>query len=131
MILWKDKYATGVEGIDEQHKRLFELAGDIYELLNNDMLTDKYDQIVAIIQELKEYTVYHFRSEEEYMWSKRYRRYFSHKIQHLNFLDQVNGINLEHIDASQDQALRNILEFICNWLVEHILKLDKRIAEEV
>ena len=63
MIRWQDKYALGVVEIDEQHRRLFEIAGEIEVLLNDEFITDKYDDIVAILGELKDYTIQHFKDE--------------------------------------------------------------------
>ena len=65
MIRWQDKYALGVVQIDEQHRKLFEIAGEIEALLNDEFITDKYDDIVAILRELKDYTIQHFKDEEE------------------------------------------------------------------
>lgn len=69
MIEWIDKYKTGIELIDKQHKELFRLFNRIYELYNNEFIIDKYDQIITAIEELKSYTKYHFEAEEEYMVS--------------------------------------------------------------
>ena len=38
---------------------------------------DKYDQIIEIIEELKDYAVYHFKSEEEYLTKIQYKKLFS------------------------------------------------------
>lgn len=69
MVQWSEEYVIGIEKIDEQHKRLFEIANEAYKLLKDQFLIDKYDRIVAIIKELKDYTKYHFQYEEEYMKS--------------------------------------------------------------
>ena len=69
---------VGVIEIDEQHKKLFEIVNRIKALLNDELIFDKYDGIIAIINELKEYTIYHFKTVkilpmELYMGSKLYR----------------------------------------------------------
>ena len=43
MIEWNDKYKTGIELVDEQHKELFRLFNKTYELYCNEFLVDKYD----------------------------------------------------------------------------------------
>lgn len=129
MFEWQDKYAIGLEEIDNQHKRLFELANKIYDLLKNDSADDKYDKIVDLIEELRNYTVYHFNAEEEYMESIDYMRIFSQKIAHKNFIDKIMDIDLNQIDNNQDEYLLNTLNFIVDWLAEHIIKADHRITE--
>jgi len=47
MLKWKDEYSIGIELIDEQHKHIFEIGNDAYELLKNDLSLDKYSKIGA------------------------------------------------------------------------------------
>ena len=105
MIQWKESYRLGIEEIDEQHKKLFEIANRAYELLKNDFVTDKYDRIVDIIEELKDYAVYHFSFEEKYMASIKYRKLFSHKVIHDDFIAKINEVDLDNVDESQDEYL--------------------------
>lgn len=128
MVIWEDKYAIGVESIDEQHKELFEIANRIFELLKNDLITDKYDSIIAIIEELKNYTIYHFEAEEEYMKNIGYKKLLSQKVAHNDFLEKMEGIDLEQIDNGHNEYLLGILDFVCEWLVEHIIKEDSLIV---
>lgn len=128
MLAWKDEYAIGVPQIDEQHKELFRIGNKAYELLKNDLYTDKYDRIIAIITELKDYTIYHFKSEEEYMLSIKYKRYFAQKAVHDDFIKKINSIKLSEIDKDQDKSINDLLTFVFDWILTHILKEDKLIA---
>lgn len=125
MIKWKEDYIIGVDNIDEQHKKLFEIANKAYELLKNEFYIDKYDRIVAILGELKDYTVYHFKSEEEYMASIGYKKLLSHKVEHDEFIKKINNIDFKSIDHNQDKYLLETLEFVVNWISSHILGKDK------
>jgi len=128
MIKWEEDYCIGVESIDEQHKQLFEMANRIYGLLKNELITDKYDKIIDIIDELKSYTIYHFKSEEDYMQSIGYKKFFSQKVAHSDFLAKMESIDIEQIDNGQNDYLIGILDFVSEWLVEHIIKEDKLIG---
>lgn len=129
MYEMKEEYKIGVERIDEQHKKLFELADKAYMLLKDDFSLDKYDKIVRILEELKDYTIFHFKSEEEYMESINYKRLFSQKIEHEKFIKTLENVNYNEIDEKQDESLVKILNFLNDWLVEHILKTDKLIVQ--
>ncbi len=129
MYEMKDEYKIGVEHIDEQHKKLFELADKAYMLLKDEFTIDKYDKIVEILNELKEYTIFHFKSEEEYMESINYKRMFTQKIEHDRFIKSLEEIDLTHVDQNQDESLVKMLEFLNQWLTEHILKNDKLIGQ--
>lgn len=129
MYEMKEEYKIGIDHIDEQHKKLFELADKAYMLLKDTFTIDKYDRIVEIINELKEYTIFHFKSEEEYMESINYKRMFTQKIEHDNFIKTLEEIDLTHIDQNQDEGLIKMLDFLNEWLTEHILKNDKFIGQ--
>ncbi len=129
MIQWKDEYSVGIDFVDEQHQQLFVIANKIYELLNNHLVLDKYDRIVEIIEELKDYTRYHFNAEEEHMKSIGYRKFLSQKVAHTEFLEKMDAIDLTRIDDGQNEYLHEILNFVMDWLVYHILKQDKLIGE--
>ncbi|KPU43074.1 bacteriohemerythrin [Oxobacter pfennigii] len=130
MIRWKDEYSIGVARIDEQHKKLFEIADRAFELMKNQFYTDKFDKIVEILEELKDYTVFHFKFEEEFMQSRGYKKFLSHKVEHTDFLEKVNSIDLNTIDNDQDKYIMDILNFVVDWIDKHILEKDKLIMEE-
>lgn len=83
---------------------------------------DKYDKIVSVIEKLKEYTVYHFNSEEKYMEKYKLQKIIHTKIDHAEFIKKVNGVDLSKIDENQDEAIMGILTFSNNWLISHILE---------
>lgn len=125
----KDEYKTGIDFIDEQHARLFEIANEAHTLLNDNFTIDKYDSVVEIIDELKEYTKFHFASEEKYMESINYKRMFTQKIEHENFIKKLDEIDYKIVDENPDKYVLNILEFLNSWLTGHILHNDKLIGK--
>ncbi len=130
MITWKDDYCIGVEEIDNQHKKLFEIANGIYKLLKNDVYLDKYDRIVSLLDELKDYTVYHFKTEEDYMHGIGYKKLLSHKVQHDDFIEKINDVDYQKVDESQQAYLLELLDFVAAWIVHHIIENDKLITAE-
>ena len=131
MYEMKPEYLTGIPFVDEEHKQLFAYANDAYELLHDEFIPDKYDRIVAILSELRDYTKSHFSHEEAYMESIQYKRIFTQKIQHQEFIDKLDSIDMDSIDAGEDQdgAIEDILTFLTDWLVHHILELDTLIGK--
>jgi hemerythrin len=130
MLKWSDDLTLGISAIDEQHEKLLEIANRAYELLKDDLRFDKYDEIVSILTELKDYTVYHFNAEEEYMKSIGYPRLLSHKVEHNDFVDKMNDVNLDTVDSNQDKYLLELLDFIAGWVVSHINKTDRLYAQK-
>ena len=122
-------YHTGIDFIDEEHAKLFEIANRAYDLLTNQFVTDKYDAIVAVLEELRDYTKYHFNHEEEYMKSINYPKRFSQLHQHTQFINKLDSYNLKEIDVNQQEGLLEILDFLALWLQSHIKGMDKKIGE--
>ena len=122
-------YHTGIDFIDEEHAKLFEIANRAYDLLTNQFVTDKYDAIVAVLEELRDYTKYHFNHEEEYMKSINYSKRFSQLHQHTQFINKLESYNLKEIDVNQQEGLLEILDFLALWLQSHITGMDKKIGQ--
>ncbi|MDE7333770.1 MAG: hemerythrin family protein [Lachnospiraceae bacterium] len=133
MYEMKDEYLTGIDFIDKEHRRLFEIAEETYQLKNDEFIPDKYDRIHNLLNELKDYTEMHFAHEEEYMQSIGYKKLFSQKVQHEAFVNWLEEHDLDHIDdgiEDQDTVVGNILTYLTDWLVEHILYTDKQIPTQ-
>lgn len=129
MYEMKEEFKIGIEDIDNEHKMLFDIADRIYVLLNNEFSIDKYDKIVNLVEELKDYATFHFNDEEAYMESINYKRMFTQKIDHANFTKKLAEIRLTDLDQNQDKYMFELLEFINDWLVDHILEKDKLIGQ--
>lgn len=127
MIEWKESYKVGIGFVDEQHKKLFEISNRAYELLEDQFCIDKYDKIVDILEELKDYTVYHFNEEEKYMKSIGYSDYLSQKVAHDGFIKKIFDIDLNKVDQEQDKYLKDVLKFVVDWIIGHIISRDKLI----
>lgn len=129
MYVMKEEFKTGIDFIDEQHQALFDIANKTYYLLKDEFSIDKYDTIVSLIEELREYSIYHFRAEEEYMEKIKYKRLFSQKVEHDNFIRKFDELDLNLIDENQDEQISYILDFLNNWLCDHIIHNDKFIGK--
>ena len=46
MFEMKEEYYLGVDAMDAEHKKLFEIAESAYKLLNDEFIIDKFDYIV-------------------------------------------------------------------------------------
>ena len=52
------------------------------------------------------------------------------KMTHQAFIDKLDEIDLFSVDENQQEALEELIGFLLNWLVNHILKMDKKIPCE-
>ena len=127
--VFSEQYLTGIDLVDEEHKELFHIIGEVYRVNTEEYLHDKYDEIVHLLEELKEYTKFHFADEEKYMQSIQYEGLAAQKRAHDAFVARLEEMNFEHIDEHQQETLEEIMEFLTEWLVNHILHSDKKIGK--
>ncbi len=130
MFEMKEEFLTGIDFIDEEHSKLFELANRLYEISHNQFIVDKFDYIVDIIVELKDYTKYHFKHEEDYMKEINHKKIFSHIVEHNDFIEQLDAIDTDLIDLVHEETITKLLSFLYDWLVEHISESDKLIGKD-
>lgn len=128
--VFTDKFKTGIAIIDEEHKKLFDIIGNIYKAIGAELVHDKFDLILDILDELKDYTQVHFADEENYMKEIGYEGLAQQQILHEKFIETLNDVNLDHVDDNQEEYLYEVLGFLQNWLVNHILKVDKLIPQQ-
>ncbi len=127
MFEWKEKYSVGIEKFDNQHKKLLNIGQElVYAMENTSAGIDQYDKIVSLLQEMQDYTVYHFEFEEEVMEKYDYINLDSHRFQHKMFVKKLNDIDLEEFDLDQKELTMELLDFIANWIQNHILEEDQK-----
>lgn len=127
-----DDYITGVHPIDTQHKQLFAIIKEANDLISEDLLHDKYDKIMEILDRLQNYTREHFSDEEEYMKEIGYPKLEEQMRAHEAFIDKLVHIDVNELDAideNQQDYLIRLIDFLLTWLSNHILKADKQIGK--
>lgn len=133
MYEMKPEYYTGIEEIDAQHARLFELAQETHDLLEDNLLQDKTEELSRLISELIDYTKMHFAHEEAYQKSIGYAYVDRHALQHRQFEDKLMEFDFDSIGDDynvQNEAVEKLLDFLVSWLTIHILKVDMLYVEK-
>lgn len=127
-----EKYHTGIELVDSEHRRLFEIIHDTNDLIHAELLHDKYDEIMRLLAELKDYTEIHFRDEEALMERIHYPELDAQKRAHTAFVERLVEIDLSELDDmddNQQEYLIDLIQFLAGWLINHILGSDKKIGD--
>lgn len=124
---WTPNLAVGVELIDNEHKKLFEMADQLFEAGKN--LKAK-EFIAELLGFLDDYTKKHFSDEENYMLKIGYPEYPLQKKMHDEFILQLGQLKKEYQESGGNVVLIiNANQMILNWLINHISILDKKIGE--
>ncbi|OON98078.1 MAG: hypothetical protein ATN36_01695 [Epulopiscium sp. Nele67-Bin005] len=130
LIKWNDKYNVGNPIIDEQHQKLIQIAQKANGILHQQTF-DKYEEVRAVLDELKDYTRFHFETEEQIMLQGNFSNYIAHKKLHDEFLFEIEEMISKVYDDLTDNTIRAILNFLVEWLIGHIYGNDKNMVLEI
>ncbi len=129
-FVWDQHFSTGIEVVDEQHRRLVELINRLGESL---ITTDAPDEAAlrAMFDELAEYAKYHFTDEEQLMEQSGIASGHQdwHRQRHAQFVEQLSVMwNTRSAMSNPGEVLH---EFLCAWLAHHILGEDQEMARQM
>lgn len=134
MLKWKDTYSVGYELFDEQHKELIGMINEIGELVKDKELDTEglYESMTEIIGRLLNYTVYHFGAEEDVFAENNYELTEEHKETHAIFVENVKVL-VSDLDENEDvrSVAFEIYETLVEWLLKHILDVDKKYMNQL
>ena len=122
-LAWDAKYDTGVDKIDDQHKKLFDQVNKLGKMLDSGVLSGpEVDQFVDF---LGSYVTSHFSFEELCMRNMNCPVLEENKTAHKRFLDFFGSFKAKYDkDGSSRAILEKLHKSSSTWLVNHICKVD-------
>ncbi|BAL23574.1 bacteriohemerythrin [Azoarcus sp. KH32C] len=126
VMSWNGALATGHNDIDAQHRKLIELANRLNEMMQRG---EDRGGVGAVLDELIRYTAFHFEFEETMMKQANYPDLFRHQQEHKQLVADVVARKTQF---DRGEALSSeLLSFLRDWLVNHIMKTDKALARHL
>ncbi|MCM0080797.1 bacteriohemerythrin [Geomonas sp. Red32] len=122
ILEWNEALVLGCQEIDTHHRKLVGILGKVHQ-----DFVDGVIDIGPVLDELQEYTKYHFRSEELWMLDGVYPEIAAHRREHAFFLNKVGALRKEHDKGVQYLSLETI-SFLEEWITNHIKKMDVTLA---
>jgi len=127
LFQWKDEYRLDHPVIDKQHRRLFELGGELHGAMLSGQGRQKMQ---AILDELVAYTKTHFATEENLMQKANYPDYAAHKLEHDKLTAKVVQFQ-KGFQTTNVASTIAVMEFLKAWLEHHIGETDRKVARFV
>ncbi|MBL3526258.1 MAG: hemerythrin family protein [gamma proteobacterium endosymbiont of Lamellibrachia anaximandri] len=121
-LVWKDSYSVGIAQLDDDHKKLIELLNKFqtaYEYHTGEEFERK------ALEELVDYTKYHFDHEENLLQENNYPDFAAHKDQHVAMIAEVERF-VEDYQVRGHEALEGVAQYLQGWLINHINGTDKQ-----
>ena len=120
LIKWSDINSVNVAEFDEQHKKLVEIINEFYA--NG---PDEKAGLALIMDKLNEYSNYHLENEEAYFKKFNYEGAADHIENHNFYRHKVLEFSKKLNEASGDIDFMQISNFLRNWWIMHINKIDQ------
>ncbi len=120
LIEWQDSYSVGVDKLDDDHKRLIDIIKRIDE-------AEKAGKPVQwALEELRNYTEYHFKAEEERMYAADYPGIDEQKQEHKWFVEWLETVERTYnlSPEAHFHVAETVNAFLSEWLTHHILVVD-------
>jgi len=125
-INWNKNLETGIQIVDSQHKSLIDKLNEFFDAC---MQKKGKDELMNMIKFLENYTVFHFKTEEDIMQRHKFSGYIAHKAMHEEFIKEFLKIkNRFEVEGATLDLVNSTTKFLTNWLIEHISKIDKQLS---
>ena len=122
MIEWDDKYSVGISKIDDEHKQFIDIVNEAIAAKEHN---DNPEELKELLYSITMYAIKHFATEENYMIQFNYPEYQYHKEEHHDFSKKVIEY-CERVNDGDSQFADKILEYLKQWLVNHIQVTDRK-----
>jgi hemerythrin-like metal-binding protein len=116
-LMWPNSLEVGLPAIDEQHKRLFDLAASFRG--NGNQI-----RVMKTLATLCDYANTHLREEEALLESIAYAALDEHKLHHARFRQMLRELLEESRRMTLDQIADRVEGLINGWFYQHILTVD-------
>lgn len=128
LIEWSHALEVGIDEIDSQHQKLVSILNSLYRSIQESGTQNRAPQpaLDELLVELKDYTVYHFTSEENLMNTTGYEFALHHIQEHQAFIRMIDLFM-----ADKETRAEDVLEALKRWLLVHIAGSDMVLAESM
>jgi len=121
---WNNDMSVGNQAIDRDHRILVQYVSEMHSAMSSGRGREILGEILA---KLLKYTQEHFGREESLWKSGGYVDFDRHKQQHVDLLHTVAELKGKYDKGTVVLSIE-VMNFLRDWLTNHILKADKAAA---
>ncbi len=127
-LMWDEQYNIGVDIIDKEHKKLFNILNKLFDFRHREEKSHFACQ--EAIKYFKDHAIQHFADEEAYMASIHYPGLETHRRIHKDFREQMLPALEKELEATgfSETSVQHFLGVCAGWLIGHTLIEDHMIV---
>ena len=122
LVTWSPTLYVNVKQFDDQHMQLVKMINELHDAVKtgrgNEALGTTLNGLIS-------YTCTHFSDEESLMISHDYPDAAAHEAEHAHLVKIVSELQLK-FDSGHAILTFDVLMFLRDWLMGHILVVDKK-----
>lgn len=127
LLEWNDSLLIGVEEVDRQHRHLVDILNRVHAGMQ---AGNPPREMMRVMQDLVNYTRYHFDAEERAMRNAGYPELAAHQAKHRAMVAKVEAFSQEMMSGKATVTMR-LMVFLKEWLAKHILETDRKFGDYV
>ncbi|MFP4289617.1 MAG: bacteriohemerythrin [Bacteroidales bacterium] len=123
IVEWSNSlYSVKHDEFDQHHRKLLDFINDLHD----SMMSGKgKETLEKILNELRDYTEYHFHAEEQQLKKVNYPDFLIHQREHQNLIQKLNDL-IEDYHNNRLEVSIETSKFLKEWLFGHIQGSDKK-----
>lgn len=111
-LIWTDEYSIGNAEIDKVHKILIDIYNDLIEYVESKRNRKEF---AMILSKMTDYSLVHFKKEEEYMQKFSYPELIEHRRLHKDYIYKVAMYNADLLRINPPE-IKEVINFIGNFV---------------
>lgn len=123
---WTEKYGVGIRELDEQHRVLLGMVGEVARAAAQGK---PVHEIQSVVTRLRHYAKEHFSSEERWMRHMEHPELEAHQEEHEAFMKQIGRFQ-RSCRSGECSLTGEVLPFLDTWLHDHFLNRDMAYARQ-
>ena len=124
-LVWKTEFCTGIEEMDNQHKKFLDYLRQLEEVAGG---SKGMEVIEVVLKQVDNYIRYHFTEEEKLLKIAGYPELGIQKKDHEFFISQIKELWEGYLRGDAHIPV-STLEFLRDWFLRHILESDKKYGD--
>jgi hemerythrin-like metal-binding protein len=125
-IEWDDRYLTGIDHLDDQHKELIRVINTICRGISGDGQEEKNFFRQSVFR-LSQYLKYHFGEEQQFMERTNYPDISAHVKQHENFMIEMFEL-IKRAEMDRFFSPAAMIRYLRDSILTHITIIDRKYA---
>lgn len=124
ILHWCDEFQTGVDYLDDEHRRLLDLVNTACQDLQ---LSESDENVIQCLGELYARICGHFALEEQLLQKRKYALYELHKSHHETLLEEMRDMMDAYENGACADCGKTLKDCLIAWFRKHFRIEDARL----